>query len=125
MTGRFVEMKKAELHLHLEGSVRPATLQEIAPEFTAQEIEERYRFCDFLGFLMSYKWVTSLLNAPGPCSLATRRLIEELALQNVGYAEINLSVGVILRRKQDAAAIFDAVNVRLRSLPLVPDGLKA
>ena len=118
MTARLVEMEKAELHVHLEGSIRPATLQEIAPEFTMREIEERYRFHDFPGFLVSYKWVTSLLNGPAPYSLATRRLIEELAVQNVRYAEINLSVGVILRRNHDAAAIFDAVNSAAKKGPV-------
>ncbi|HBY62331.1 MAG TPA: adenosine deaminase [Solibacterales bacterium] len=101
---------KAELHLHLEGAVRPATLLEIAPTLTREEIEERYRFTDFQSFLKTYGWVTGFLNGPRAYAMAARRLFEELQAQNVTYAEINLSVGVMLWRNLDAAAIFDALE---------------
>ena len=42
---------KAELHLHLEGSVEAGTLRELAPELSAGEARELYEFADFGGFL--------------------------------------------------------------------------
>lgn len=106
----YAELPKAELHLHLEGTVEPETLREIDPLLTLDEIASRYRFRDFAGFLECYKWVTSYLKGPAEYALVTRRLLKRLEAENVRYAEINLSAGVMLRRGQDFAAIFDAVR---------------
>lgn len=102
-------LRKAELHVHLEGSVRPETLREIDPARTLEEIHARYQYEDFMGFLMAYKWVNLHLTEPAHYALITRRLIEDLVRQGVVYAEIIVSVGVMLWRKQEFAPIFDAI----------------
>src|SRR4029077_9166942 len=104
------ELPKAELHLHLEGSVTEETMQELAPEASAEAIRERFRFCNFAGFLDCFKWVVEQLRSAEDYALATRRLLEALARQNVRYAEITLSAGVVLWKQQDFAPIYDAVH---------------
>jgi aminodeoxyfutalosine deaminase len=104
------ELPKAELHVHLEGAIEPVTLHELAPEFSIEQIRERYQYADFAGFIECFKWVTSLLRTPDDYGLATQRLIETLEAQNVEYAEVILSAGVVLWREQDLAAIYDAVR---------------
>ena len=56
-------LPKAELHLHLEGSIDPATLLELrqlhGKDATLAEIEELYRYEDFTGFLNSFKNITA------------------------------------------------------------------
>ncbi|HTM49093.1 MAG TPA: adenosine deaminase [Bryobacteraceae bacterium] len=101
---------KAELHLHLEGSIRPETVRELAPGTDLEQIRSRYRFPDFAGFIESFKWVTAHLRSPDDYALITRRLLEELASQNVRYAEITLAAGVAVWRKLDFAAVYDAVR---------------
>jgi len=114
-------LPKAELHLHLEGSIRPHTVVELARRhgvaLTPQEVAARYDYADFAGFIEAFKWVTSFLRHPEDYALITRDLAEELVRQNVVYAEVTLSVGVMLRRMQDVAANFNAIRETAESVP--------
>ena len=101
---------KAELHLHLEGSIEPATLSELEPGIEPAEIKAKYEYAGFAGFLEGFKWATSYLRSPDDYALITRRLLSSLERQNVRYAEIILSAGVVLWRKQDFAPIYEAVR---------------
>src|ERR1700727_2522177 len=107
-------LTKAELHLHLEGSIRPETAIELAARpgavLTIEEVAARYRYSDFMGFIEAFKWVTSFLRDPEDYALITRRLAEELIRQNVVYAEITISAGVMLRRMQNVEANFTAIR---------------
>lgn len=113
-------LPKAELHVHLEGSVRPATLRELSRtkgrlvEETENWIQERerqkFRYRGFQEFLDAFKLVALLLETPADYALATTRLCEWLAEQNVYYAEITLSAGVLLWKKQSVEKVFDAAS---------------
>ena len=105
----FVQLPKAELHVHLEGSITPETLRELAPRLRPDQIQRRYRYDDFQGFIESYIWVLRKLRSPDDYALVARRLLERLASENVRYAEINLSAGAMLKRRQKFAPIYDAV----------------
>ncbi|MBM3814127.1 MAG: adenosine deaminase [Acidimicrobiia bacterium] len=110
MTGFIEQLPKAELHLHLEGSLEPETVRELAPELSLEEIRARYRYENFLGFLQAFQWVVERLRSPEGYALAARRLLERLAAQNVRYAEITLSAGVTLWRGQEFAPVYEAVR---------------
>ena len=95
--------------MHLEGSVEAETLLEIDPALSRDEIAANLRCRTFEEFLRGYIWITSKLEKPEHYALATRHLLEKLAVQNVTYAEITLSAGVVLWKKQDLAAVYEAV----------------
>lgn len=109
IAGWISEMPKAELHLHLEGSLEPETLLRLRPDLSLEEIRAQYRYDDFPHFLQSFKWVAQHLRQPKDYALAARELFAALAKQNVRYAEVMLSVGVVLWKRQDAAATFEAL----------------
>jgi len=102
-------MKKAELHVHLEGSIGPETLMAIDPSLEREEIEAHLRCSSFPEFLQGYIWVNQKLGKPEHYALATRHLLESLAGQGVTYAEVTLSAGVVLWKQQDLAAVYEAV----------------
>jgi adenosine deaminase/aminodeoxyfutalosine deaminase len=108
-------LPKAELHLHLEGSIEPATLLELRQRHniegaTLAEVEQLYNFTDFAGFLNSFKDVTGHLRTPDDYELIVYRLMQNLKAQNILHAEVTVSVGVCLWRKQDFAAIFEGLE---------------
>src|SRR5437868_13782034 len=108
-------LPKAELHLHLEGSVQPETLIELSRRhdptpLSLEQVEWLYRYTDFQGFLMACKAVTERLRTPEDFELITYKLMESLHAQNVLHAEVYVSVGVVQWRKQDFDQMFEGLE---------------
>src|SRR5215469_16845115 len=93
-------LPKAELHLHLEGTVDPQTLVDLSTRhdpspLTIEHATELYEYTDFNGFLMAFKAVTQRLLTPEDFELITYRMMEQLHEQGVLHAEVYVSVGVV------------------------------
>jgi aminodeoxyfutalosine deaminase len=101
---------RAELHLHLEGSVEPETLLEIDRSLTREEIAAATSYTDFAGFIQSYIWVNRRLLTPEHYAIAARRLFDRLASEGVVYAEVTLSAGMMLWKGQAFAPIYDTLQ---------------
>src|SRR5438270_13286881 len=110
MADFLLEIPKAELHLHLEGSVEPETLHELDPATDLAQCRALYSYPDFDSFLRTFGAIGKRLRTPEDYALVTRRLLERLAAQNVRYAEIILAAGVVLWKGQEFAPIFQAVR---------------
>lgn len=113
--GPFVlSLPKAELHLHLEGSIDPPTLLELKQRHkkttTLAEVEQIYRYLDFTGFLMAFKSITEDLATAEDYELITYRLMEKLKAENIPHAEVTVSAGVCLWRKQNFDALFEGLE---------------
>jgi adenosine deaminase len=112
-TQNVASLPKAELHLHLEGSIQPATVVALTRShgvvFSEAEVCQKYAYQDFNEFLEVFKWVTSFLRDPRDYALITNDLAEQLLSQGVVYAEITLSIGIMILRKQSPEANFEAM----------------
>ena len=132
VTSDFItRLPKAELHLHLEGSVDPLTLSQLSEKhhtpfpwasnrykplpnshrpLTVSEAAALYDYTDFTGFLMAFKAVTERLRDPEDFELITYRLVEKLAAQGCLHAEVFVSVGVIFWRGQEFDPLFEGME---------------
>ena len=90
--------------------MEPETLREIDPRLQDSEIDAVFQYSDFLGFLKSYAWICKRMTKPEHYAIATRNLLTRLASENVKYAEITLSAGVILWKQEDFGRIYEAVQ---------------
>ena len=107
-------LPKAEIHLHLEGTITPATLVELsarhdATPLTLADAEALYQFTDFTGFIEAFKAVTWLLSGPEDYELAAWRMMQRLAEQGVIHAEVYISVGVIYMWRNYDANCFEPI----------------
>ena len=107
-------LPKAELHLHLEGTILPATLVELSARhdvhpLTLAEAEALYRFTDFTGFIEAFRAVTRLLTSPEDYELAAWRMMEHLVRQGVVHAEVYISVGVIYMWRNHDPQAFEPI----------------
>ncbi len=126
-----LSLPKAELHLHLEGTVDPETLAELSRRhptpltttneryrniedsgrvFTEEEAHELYRYKHFSGFLWAFKAVTERLRTAEDYELVTYRMIQKLHAQNVLHAEVYISAGVVQWRGQEFAPLFEGAE---------------
>ncbi len=109
-------LPKVELHLHLEGSITPATLVELserndASPLTPELASRIYNYRDFPSFLMTFKHVTERLHTPSDYELITYNMVRDLAQQGVRHAEVYISFGILYRfGRLDVDEVFAAIE---------------
>ena len=126
-----LSLPKAELHLHLEGTVDPPTLAELSRRhptqlsstnnryknledsgrvFSEEEARALYEYKDFTGFLVAFKAVTERLRTAEDYELITYRMMQKLHAQNVLHTEVYISAGVVQWRGQEFAPLFEGAE---------------
>lgn len=111
---KIVQLPKAELHVHLEGCMTPPLLVELAArrgeKIELRTVEERYKTRAFAEFLELFKWATSFLREPEDYAQLAEVTAARMSEENCIYAEITLSIGVMLLRKQNVERNFAAIR---------------
>ena len=130
-------MPKVELHVHLEGSMRPHVLLELArrngvelpalPANTEEGLRRWFRFRDFGHFVEVYLACSRGLRAPEDFQLLARDFLEVQAAQNVVYSEAHFTISTHLANGANGGEVLDALEevigegerrgVRLRLIP--------
>ena len=110
------DLPKVELHLHLEGSITPATLVELSTRNDPSPLSSAaaaglYEYTDFPSFLMSFKAVTERLHTAADYDLITYNMVRDLAAQGVRHAEVYISFGILYRfGRLDVDEVFAAIE---------------
>lgn len=89
---------KAELHVHLEGAIRPRTLLELAgrnnvplPADTVEGVQRWFVYRDFPHFIEIFVTITRCLRGAEDYELIAHEFGAEMTRQNVRYAEVTFS----------------------------------
>ncbi len=106
-TATFIRaMPKAELHVHLEGAIKPSTLLQLAhrhnidlPVRDEEGLRRFYRFRDFDHFIEVWKVINQCLRGGEDFELITQELGAEAARQNTLYLEVTFTPYTHVHRK--------------------------
>jgi aminodeoxyfutalosine deaminase len=98
---RFIQqMPKAEIHVHLEGSVEPETVLTLAerndmmatlPSDKVEDLRKWYSFKDFSHFIVVYLAVQGVLRKGEDFELVVYQNGADMAKQNIRYREITFT----------------------------------
>jgi len=109
-------MPKVELHVHLEGSIPPATLLALAARndvpLPAEDVDgllEWFRFKDFAEFVEIYLTCSRCLKTPQDFYDLTLGFAAEQARQKILYTEAHFTVGTHLANGVDGKELADAM----------------
>lgn len=110
-------LPKAELHQHLDGSVRPATAVELGAEIGLRlDLEEARRRlvapphgADQAELLLYFDFPLELLQTTVALRRVSAELVSDLAVDGVTYAEIRWAPRLHLRGGLSVAEVIDAV----------------
>src|SRR5215475_11854765 len=91
-------MPKVELHVHLEGSIRPETLLLLAerngvtlPATTADGLRQWYKFTDFPHFVEIYLAISACVCSPEDIEFIAREFLRGQAAQRILHSEVTFS----------------------------------
>ena len=133
-------MPKVELHVHLEGTIGPATLWQLSLEHgvdlgvsTEEDVAGLFIYDDFTGFIDTFTRCSSCLKTARDLGKAVDAYGAELARQNVRYAEVHYNPEPHFRRSGigflEALESMNAARERVRKshgieLRWIADGVR-
>lgn len=116
-------LPKPELHVHLDGSLRPSTMLELAegagvelPASEPQPLAEKMRAAnsrDLVQYLEKFGITLSLMQTPGSLERTAYELAEDSAEENIRYLEVRYSPAL---HTQNGMSMEEAVRAPLLGL---------
>jgi aminodeoxyfutalosine deaminase len=111
-----LRMPKVELHVHLEGAMRPSVLLELArrngvalPAGDEAGLKRWFRFRDFDHFVEVYLTCSRALRAPEDFSLLVNDFMAEQAMQNVAYSEVHFTISTHVANGANGGEVLAAL----------------
>lgn len=115
------DLPKVEIHLHLEGAIPLPALWELVLKYDGTHdvgdvgaLADKFRYRDFPHFLETWMWKNGFIREYEDFTFIAAAVAEDLARQNVRYAEVFHSPGDFHRlHGLDVARITEAVSAGL------------
>lgn len=133
-------MPKVELHVHLEGTLRPETIWTLSRKHGIAlgvrhraDVARLYEYRDFVHFTDTFTWLSDTLRRPEDLGMAVEAYGAELARQHVRYAELHFNPEPHFHKRgiamTDALAAMNAARERVRvrhgiELRWIADGIR-
>jgi adenosine deaminase len=113
-------LPKAELHLHLEGSLTPALLHRLSVQYGTEiadsplpDLQEQFfRYQDFYAFLRTYELACRHLRKPEDYLLVFQDLEEYFLREHILYAEVIYTPSIAWHDGRDGREILEALLAR-------------
>lgn len=116
------DLPKAELHLHLEGTLEPEMLLELAtrnhvtvPWASVEEVQEAYDFGDLGSFLEVYEAAMVVLRKPRDFEELTAAYLRRAADQGVRHAEVFFDPQAHLERGVPFPTVVEGIRTGLET----------
>jgi adenosine deaminase len=100
----FENVPKVELHVHLEGAIPHAALWELIQKYggdpsvpNLESLKRRFEYRDFPHFIKTWTWKNQFLREYDDFTLIAEVTAQDLADQNIRYAEIFFSPSLFVR----------------------------
>ncbi|HUP00084.1 MAG TPA: adenosine deaminase [Gemmatimonadota bacterium] len=119
------QLPKTDLHVHLDGSLRPETISELAREDQVElpfdSIDEIRRYFtdelperDLVAYLDRFDVTTSVMQTESALERIAFELVEDAAAENVWYMEVRYAPSLSQKRGLSLRQVVDAVERGLR-----------
>lgn len=110
-------LPKVELHMHIEGSMMPELLLQLAeknkvkiPYSTLEEVESAYQFKDLTEFIKLYIQGTEVIQSAEDFFLLTQAYLKKCHQQNIKHTEVFCDIRTYTDRGYPAEMVLDGVE---------------
>ena len=115
----FRSLPKVEIHNHLEGTITPTTLHELAKKNRSESIyaqsliecQKVFEFIDFPGFLNSFAKVNSFVKNTSDLDIILHNVLSNLKYENYRYAEFFISLDTFVKKDMGLVELLDRLQM--------------
>jgi adenosine deaminase len=128
----FERIPKVELHLHLEGAIPHHALWELIQKYGGDPsipdipaLERKFAYRDFPHFIQVWTWKNQFLREYEDFTFIAAAVAQDLARQNIRYAEIFFSPADFRRHGLQTQRLAGAIRTGLSKVPQIDVALVA
>jgi len=113
----YKEIPKIELHIHLEGAIPHQTMWQLIQKYggdkttkTYNQLLKKFEYRNFSQFIEVWSWKNQFLREYEDFTLIARSVADDLANQNIKYAEMFYSPSLFKKNKLQTQYITESIS---------------